>query len=89
MKEPFENKYPPIVNKKTIEDEILTIRDVRRISTAFGMATLYEALREKDGEVVAFTGGMVLDKQEIGKGDRIILHKHKGKMSEYWIAEKP
>ena len=87
MKSAFENKYPNIVPKSKLQGEVLIIKDVRRnVRTSFGLTTIYDAVKESDGEEVAFTGGIVLDKQEIQQGDRITLELHRGKNSDYYIA---
>jgi len=88
MKPAFENKYPKIEPKKNLQGEVLLIQDIRKdVKTPFGEATIYEAIRESDGTTVAFTGGTVLDKQELERNDKITLRKVRGKQSDYWIAE--
>ena len=89
MKPAFENKYPNIVPKVKLQGQVLIIKDVRtNVKTPFGETTIYDAIKEDDGEEVAFTGGVVLDKQEIQRGDRIVLKYHQGKQSGYFIAEE-
>ena len=87
MKPAFDSTYPKISPKRDLEGEVLIIQEKREIDTAFGHAVVYEAIRERDGEIVAFTGGEVLDKQDLERNDRISLKLHKGKKSNYLIAE--
>jgi len=88
VKQAFDKTYPDITPKRDLQGEALLIRDIRQIDSLYGLATVYEAIRESDGQVIAFTGGTVLDKQDLQKGDKITLKLHKGKNSEYWIAEE-